>query len=199
MGVALGSVLVVGLSAGLLADRFLAERGGAETKAASEAPAHAARPSAFHFDCREREESSAEATDAPAPDAGAEPAESEAFHEHRSKMTHRMARRLELDPEQIEALEPIVGEAMVRGRLYWTWARDEFCAMQRDFHRQVGELLRPDQAARFDEMRQDLWRRGGHRGDRDRDGRDGHDGHGRRDDRGDRGDRADDGLPGECR
>lgn len=200
MGVALGSVLVVGLSAGLLADRLLAERGGAETKGAAEAPAHAARSSAFHFDCRDREESPAGAANVPAPeagaDAGAEPAESEAFLEHRSKMTHRMARRLELDPEQIEALEPIVGEAMVRGRLYWTGARDEFCAMQRDFHRQVGELLRPDQAERFDEMRQDLWRRGGHRGDRDRDGRDGH---GRRDERGHRGDRADDGSPGECR
>ena len=184
MGIALGSVLVVGLSAGLLADRLLADRDGAETKGAAEAPAQGARPSAFHFDCDEGEESAADAADAAAPEAQSEAAQfeaaqsqathSEAFLEHRSKMTHRMARRLELDPDQIEALQPIVGEAMVRGRLYWTEARDEFCAMQRDFHRQVGELLRPDQAVRFDEMRQDLWRRGGHRGDRDRGGRDGH-------------------------
>lgn len=200
MGIALGSVLVVGLSAGLLADRFLADRGGAEARETAHAPSHDARTSAFHFDCREREENAAEEATAPAPDAGAEAAQSEAaqseaahseaFLEHRSKMTHRMARRLELDADQIEALQPIVGEAMVRGRLYWTEARDEFCAMQRDFHRQVGELLRPDQAARFDEMRRELWERGRRygerRGDRDRDGH----GHGRRDD---------DGSPGECR
>lgn len=184
MGVALGSVLVVGLSAGLVADRLLPERRAA-VKEETRTEAHPPRSSMFHFDCRDREEDR-ETTGSSAPEAPADAARSEAFDEHRSKMTRRMARRLELDPEQIAALEPIVGEAMLRGRLYWTGARDEFCAMQRDFHRQVGELLRPDQAVRFDEMRRDLWERTRRHEDRDHDGR----GRGRRDD----GD-----SPGDCR
>ena len=187
MSVALGSVLVVGLAAGLVADRLLPERRAAEKKQDTPAEAHASRSSSmFHFDCRGWEEDADEAAATPAPEAAAGAADSEAFAEHRSKMTHRMARRLELDAEQIEALEPVVGEAMVRGRRYWTGARDEFCAMQRDFHRQVGELLRPDQAARFDEMSRELWQRGRRHEDRNRDGRG-------------RGHRGDDGSPGECR
>lgn len=175
MGVALGSVLVVGLSAGLVADRLLPER----------TEAHAPRSSMFHFDCRGRDGDPTEATASPAPEAPDEAARSEAFEDHRSKMTRRMARRLELDPEQIAALEPIVGEAMIRGRHYWSGARDEFCAMQREFHRQVGELLRPDQVVRFDEMRKESWERSRHHGDGGRDGRD-------------RGRRGGDGPPGEC-
>lgn len=177
MSVALGSVLVVGLSAGLVADRLLPERRAAEKKQDTPAAAHASGSSSmFHFDCRGWEEDADEAAATPAPEAAAGTPRSEAFAEHRSKMTHRMARRLELDAEQIEALEPLVGEAMVRGRRYWTGARDEFCAMQRDFHRQVGELLRPDQAVLFDEMSEELWKRGRRhdRRGRDRNGRDWH-------------------------
>ncbi|MCY3932492.1 MAG: hypothetical protein OXH70_12300 [Acidobacteria bacterium] len=185
MSVALGSVLVVGLSAGLVADRLLPERRAAEKKQDAPAEAHTAGSSSmFHFDCRGWEEDTNQTAASSAPEAAAGAARSEAFAEHRLKMTHRMARRLELDAEQIEALEPIVGEAMVRGRRYWTGARDEFCAMQRDFHRQVGELLRPDQAARFDEMSRELWQRGRRHEDRDQDGR---------------GRRGDGGAPGECR
>ena len=192
MGVALGSVLVVGVSAGLLADRFLPERGPAESEGTEPAPAHAGRSSSmFHFDCRDEDGSPDGAAASSAPEAPEDPARAAAFEEHRSKMTHRMARRLDLEAEQIEALEPIVGEAMVRGRRYWTGARDEFCAMQGDFHRQVGELLRPDQAARFDEMRRDLWERGRRHEDRD---------HERRDpDRHGRGRGAGDGSPESCR
>ena len=187
MSVALGSVLVVGLSAGLVADRLLPERRAAEKKQGTPAEAHAPGSSSmFHFDCRGWEEDANESTASSAPKAAASAARSEAFGEHRSKMTHRMAQRLELDAEQIEALEPMVGEAMVRGRRYWTGARDEFCAMQRDFHRQVGELLRPDQAARFDEMSRELWQRGRRHEDRNHDGRG-------------RGRRGDDGSLGECR
>ncbi|MDE2976294.1 MAG: hypothetical protein OXU63_02105 [Acidobacteriota bacterium] len=172
MSVALGSVLVVGLSAGLVADRLLPERRAAERKQDTPGGAHAPGPSSmFHFDCRGWDEAANETAATSAPEAAADAARSEAFTEHRSKMTHRMARRLELDAEQIEALEPIVGEAMVRGRRYWTGARDEFCAMQRDFHRQVGELLRPDQAARFDKMSRELWQRGRRHDDRNQDGR----------------------------
>lgn len=179
MSVSLGSVLVVGLSAGLVADRLLPERRAVEKKQDAPAETHAPGSSSmFHFDCRGWEEAANDATASSAPEAAADAARSEAFAEHRLKMTHRMARRLELDAEQIEALEPIVGEAMVRGRRYWTGARDEFCAMQRDFHRQVGELLRPDQAVRLDEMSRELWRRGRRHEDRDRDGR----GRGRRGD-----------------
>lgn len=185
MSVALGSVLVVGLSAGLVADRLLPERRAAVKKQETRTEEHAPRSSMFHFDCRDREEDS-ETTASPAPEAPADSARSEAFDEHRSKMTRRMARRLELDAEQLAALEPIVGEAMIRGRLYWTDARDEFCAMQREFHRQVGELLRPDQAVRFDEMRRDLWERSRRHGDHD------HDGHGR-------GRRGDGDSTGDCR
>ncbi len=180
MSVALGSVLVAGLSAGLVADRLLpGDRAGDKTQETPPQTDSHRSSSMFHFDCRGWEEDR-EATASSAPEAPADAARSEAFDEHRSKMTRRMARRLDLDPEQIAALEPIVGEAMVRGRLYWSGARDEFCAMQRDFHRQVGELLRPDQAVRFDEMRRDLWEGSRRRGDRDH----GHDGRGRRDDDG---------------
>lgn len=177
MSVALGSVLVAGLSAGLVADRLLPER-AAVKKQETRTEAHAPRSSMFHFDCRDSEQDASEATASPAPEPPAGAARSEAFDEHRSKMTRRMARRLELDPEQIAALEPIVGEAMMRGRRYWTGARDDFCAMQRDFHRQVGELLRPDQAVRFGEMRRDLWDRSRRHEDRDHDDR----GRGRRGD-----------------
>ena len=185
MGVALGSVLVVGVSAGLLADRFLPDRRAAESERPDARPAHAGRSSSmFHFDCRDEDGAPSGAAAGSAREAPDEAARAAAFEEHRSKMTHRMARRLDLEPEQIEALEPIVGEAMLRGRRYWTGARDEFCAMQDDFHRQVGELLRPDQAARFDEMRRDLWDRGRRHDNRDRDDR-------RRDDGG--------GSPESCR
>lgn len=184
MGVALGSVLVVGLSAGLVADRLLPERRAAVKEQETRTEAHPPRSSMFHFDCPEQDPS--ETTASPASEAPADAARSEGFDEHRSKMTRRMARRLELDAEQVAALEPIVGEAMMRGRIYWTGARDEFCAMQRDFHRQVGELLRPDQAVRFDEMRRDLWERSRRHGDRDHDGRGG-------------GRRGDGGSPGDCR
>lgn len=182
MSVALGSVLVVGLSAGLVADRLLPERRASVSKQEIRTEAHPPRSSMFQFDCRDAEEDD-ETTASLAPAASA--ARSEAFDEHRSKTTRRMARRLELDPDQMAALEPIVGEAMLRGRLYWTGARDEFCAMQRDFHRQVGELLRPEQAVRFDEMRRDLWERSRRHGDRDHDGRG-------------RGRRGDGGSPDEC-
>ena len=184
MSVALGSVLVVGLSAGLVADRLLPERRAAVKKQETRTGAHPPPASMFHFDCRGSEEAD-ETAASPAPESRADAARSEAFDEHRSKMTRRMARRLELDPEQIAALEPIVGEAMIRGRDYWTGARDEFCAMERDFHRQVGELLRPEQAVRFDEMRRDLWEGSRRHGDRDHNGRG-------------RGRRGDGGSPGEC-
>ena len=184
MGVALGSVLVVGLSAGLVADRLLPERHAAVKEQETRMEAHPPRSSMFHFDCRDREEDRG-TTASPAPEAPVDAARSEAADEYRAKVTQRMARRLELDAEQIAALEPIVGEAMMRGRHYWTGARDEFCAMQQDFHRQVGELLRPDQAVRFDEMRRDLWERSRRHGDRN------HDGHGR-------GRGGDGGSRGEC-
>ena len=186
MGVALGSVLVVGLSAGLVADRLLPERRAADKKQETRTEAHPPPPSMFHFDCRDSEEGPGDATASSTPEAPADAARSEEAAEYRAKVTRRMARHLELDPEQIAALEPIVGEAMVRGRLYWTGARDEFCALQREFHRQVGELLRPDQAVRFDEMRRDLWDRSRRHGDRD------HDGPGR-------GRHGDGDSPGDCR
>ncbi|MXX77301.1 MAG: hypothetical protein F4210_04435 [Holophagales bacterium] len=187
MGVALGSVLVVGVSAGLVADRLLPEPRAASEKREAPAQARASRSSSmFHFDCRDREEDSAEASSSSAPEEPTDAARSEAGDEYRAKVTHRMARRLDLDPEQVAALEPIVGEAMVRGRLYWTGAREEFCAMQKDFHRQVGELLRPDQAVRFDEMQKELWERSRRHEDR----RD-HDGRGR-------GRHGDGDSPGEC-
>ncbi len=162
MGLALGSVLAVGLSAGLLADRLLGERQGGERKRPHVGPRHVDRPhdggvSMFHFDCRSREDSdAATAADATPPsplDQARSEARSEEGREHGSRVTRRLARHLELDPDQIEALEPIVAEAMERGRRYWVGARDDFCAMEREFHRQVGELLRPEQAALFDEMR----------------------------------------------
>ena len=171
MGLALGSVLVVGLSAGLLADRLLADRGLAERRGADARQSHAARQhdgsaSVFHFDCRGwedgrtattgdalTEERSSEVRSETSDAVSSDAARSESLREHRSRVTHRMARRLELDPDQVEALEPIMGEAMERSRRYWTGARDDFCTMQRDFHRQVSELLTPEQATRFDEMR----------------------------------------------
>ncbi len=173
MGLALGSVLVVGLSAGLLVDRLLAERQAADVEAAAHAKTRGAHTTMFHFDCRGAEESRAATTDNGDSEAHAEAARSDASREHRSKMTRRMARQLELEPEQVEALEPIVEQAMLSGHRYWSGARDEFCSMQREFHRQVSELLSPDQAVHFDEMRLELTERGRrHRGRNDGDHRD---------------------------
>lgn len=153
MGLALGSVLVVGLSAGLLADRLLAERKGADARRSHAAVApHDGRGSRFHFDCQDWEDERAAAAGNGALDVQPDADRSEAIREHGSGVTQRMARRLELDPDQVEALEPIVEEAMERSRRYWKGARNDFCTMQRDFHEQVSELLRPEQAARFDEM-----------------------------------------------
>ncbi len=170
MGLALGSALVVGVSAGLVADRLLAERSAVETEPKASSRTHDDRRSRFHFDCRGWEEEQAEGTASPPGEGQPAAANSDSYVEYRSKVTHRMAGRLELDAAQIEALEPIVGEAMERGRLYWTGAHDEFCAMQKDFHRQVGALLRPDQAVRFDEMSEELWKRGRRHYGRGRDG-----------------------------
>lgn len=166
MGLALGSVLIVGLSAGLLADRLLAERKGGDARRSDAAAAHrdrgSDRGSMFHFDCRDREDDSAapagngasdvQLDDVQPDDVQPDEDRSEEIREHGARVAQRMARRLELDPEQVEAFEPIVEEAMEQSRRYWKGARNDFCAMQRDFHQQVSELLRPDQAARFHEM-----------------------------------------------
>ncbi len=221
MGVALGSVLVVGVAAGLAAERLLAERDAPEASRQDRAQAHGDRPPPLHFDCRGWEESQAElsggAEDSgvrestgPSREAAADrtPAETpahldaadaaspelaSALERHRSRFTERMKRRLDLDPEQVEALAAIVDEAMIRGRRYWAGARDAFCAMQRDFDSQVEELLRPDQALRFDEMRRDLWDRRPRQGTRDHDHDHDDDREGKR-----HGGRRDDGSPGEC-
>jgi len=184
MGLALGSVLIVGLSAGLLADRLLAERQVVDVEKAAPKKTRDAHPPTFHFDCPDSEATPAAATGNAGPQEHLDVARSEAFRKHRSGMTRRMARRLELEAEQVEALEPIVEQAMLKGSRYWSSARDEFCSMQREFHRQVSELLSPEQAVRFDEMRLELMERGRRRGDRD------HDGHGRR---------GDGDSPGGCR
>ena len=170
MWLALGSVLVLGLSAGLLADRLLGERGGKRTEAPAHPQAHAPRPAMFHFDCRAWEESEGAAAADAGGDGQTETAPTDRLSEHSSRATKRLARRLELDPEQIEALAPIVADAMNRSRVYWIGARDEFCAMQGDFHQGMSELLRPEQAERFDEWRSELAERSrrhtnGHRGE----------------------------------
>ncbi len=173
MGLALGSVLVVGLSAGLLANRLLAERQVVEVEEAAPEKTRDAHPSTFHFDCPDSDATPAATTGNAGSEEHLDAARSEAFRKHRSKMAGRMARRLDLEPEQVEALEPIVEQAMLRGHRYWSGARDEFCSMQREFHRQVSELLSPDQAVRFDEMRLELMERGRrHRGRNDGDHRD---------------------------
>ncbi len=174
MSVAFVSVLIVGLAAGLVADRLLTGHGAAGRGREDLAPQRDGRSSKIRFDCRDRDEGLAAAAAASSPDTTpADDAMSEAFDRRRSSLTRRMARRLELDAQQVELLEPIVGEAMARSRRYWTEAREEFCAMQRDFHQQVGELLRPDQTALLDDMRRDLleWPRRDEDGDRRREER----------------------------
>ncbi len=173
MVLALGSVLIVGLSAGLLADRLLAERQVVEVEKAAPEKTRGAHPPTFHFDCPDPEATPAAATGNAGSQERPDAAHSEEFLKHRSRTTRRMARHLDLEAEQVEALEPIVEQAMLRGRRYWSGARDEFCSMQREFHRQVSELLSPEQAVRFDEMRLELTERGRrHRGRNDDDHRD---------------------------
>lgn len=177
MGLALGSVLVLGLSAGLLADRLLVDRDGERDGRRDRSHAHGAGPEMLHFDCRSREENEASATGGLGPAEQRRTIDADRLREHSARAAERLGRRLELEPEQIEALEPIVADAMSRSRVYWRGARDEFCAMQMHFHQQVSELLSPDQAARFDEWTAKLAERGqrhgsGHPGDRNRDGED---------------------------
>ncbi len=172
MGLALGSVLIVGLSAGLLADRLLAERQVVDVEQAAPEKTRDAHPPTFHFDCPDSEATPAATTGNADSQEHLDAARSEEFRKHRSRTTRRMARRLDLEAEQVEALEAIVEQAMLRGLRYWSGARDEFCSMQREFHRQVSELLSPDQAVRFDEMRLELTERGRrHRGRNDGDHR----------------------------
>ena len=168
MWLALGSVLVLGLSVGLLADRFLMERGAGKPRGMAGSQAHAPRPSMFHFDCQAWEESVAAAATDPgrAPESEAPPPDLQ--REHSTRATDRLAHRLELDSGQTEALQAIVDGAMVRSRHYWATARDEFCAMQQEFHRNVSEMLQPEQAARFDEWRKELADRSRHHGGRHR-------------------------------
>ena len=122
----------------------------------------------FHFDCQAWEESEAAAAVDPEPEREAAATSSKPASDYSSGATSRLARRLELDPEQTEALQPIMEGAMARSRQYWMTARDEFCAMQEDFHRNVNAMLRPEQAARFDEWTKELAERGRHRGGRHR-------------------------------
>ena len=168
MWLALGSVLVFGLSAGLLADRFLGERGGGRDKRAAGSEARSARQPMFHFDCQASQESAAGAAadSGPGPEAG--PRLSERLRGHSAGATQRLAHRLELDPEQTETLRAIMEDAMVQSSHYWVSARDEFCTMQEEFHRNVGEMLDAEQAARFDEWRSELADRSRHRGGRHR-------------------------------
>ena len=168
MWLALGSVLVLGLSAGLLADRFLMERGAGEPEGTVGSQAHAIRPPMFHFDCQAWEESVAAAAADPgrAPETEAPPLDLR--REHSTRATDRLAHRLEFDSGQTEALQAIVETAMVRSRRYWVTARDDFCAMQEEFHRNVSEMLQPEQAARFEDWRRELGERSRHHGGRRR-------------------------------
>ncbi len=169
MWLTLGSVLVLGLSAGLLADRFLMERGGGKTKGMAGSRDHAARPPMFLFDCQAWEESVTAAAADPgrAPETEAPPPP-DRHREHSTRATDRLAHRLELDSGQTEALQAIVETAMVRSRRYWVTARDDFCAMQQEFHRNVSEMLQPEQATRFEEWRRELADRSRHHGGRHR-------------------------------
>lgn len=168
MWLALGSVLVLGLSTGLLADRLLGERGGGRDKRADGSEARAARQPMFHFDCRGSRENAAGAAVAPDPGQDAGLRLSDRLREHSVGATQHLAHRLELDPEQTETLRPIMEAAMVRSRHYWVRARDEFCAMQEEFHRSVGEVLNEEQAARFDAWRSELADRSRRHGGRHR-------------------------------
>ena len=177
MGLALGSVLVLGLSAGLLADRLLVDRDGERDGRRDRSREHGSGPPMLHFDCRSWEENQASAAGGDEPAEQTRTVDGDRLREHSSRAAERLGKRLELDPEQIEALGPIVADAMSRSRVYWRGARDEFCAMQMHFHQQVSGLLSPDQAVRFDEWRAELAERGrrhgsGYRGDRNRDGGD---------------------------
>ena len=177
MGLALGSVLVVGLSAGLLADRLLVDRDGEKGERRDRSHSHGTGPPMLHFDCRSWEENEAAAAGGREPAEQTRTVDADRLREYSTRAAERLGKRLELEPEQIEALGPIVADAMSRSRVYWSGARDEFCAMQMHFHQQVSELLSPDQAARFDVWTAELAERGGrhgsgHRGDRSRDGED---------------------------
>ena len=166
MAVALGSVLVVGMSAGLLGDRLLLEREDRTAgKPQNRGPDDRVGASRFHFDCRGWDDGAAEAAEASASQGTPPEGASDGLQEHSARMAGHLARRLELDGAQIKALEPVVKGAMVRSRGYWGNARDEFCAMQSDFNQQVTELLRPDQAARFDELSNELAKRSRRHGD----------------------------------
>lgn len=172
MWLALGSVLVLGVSTGLLADRLFTDHGGDRAKAERSGPRHDARGPEFQFDCREWE---SRQTDAAA-DSGPETETEEAdrvprrFRDHSAKVADRLAERLELDPEQAEALVPVMEGAMIRSRSYWTTAREDFCAMQEEFRRDVTGLLRPEQAERFEEWWKKLSRHDRRHGGRHGDG-----------------------------
>ncbi len=170
MAVALGSAFVLGLSVGVVADRlFERDEVGAEPARTSESERSTGR-AMFHFDCRAWQEEQAALTgrvldEEPAPEA----ARARQHDENGVELTHRMARKLDLDAEQTVALATVVAEAMDRGRRYWSAARDDFCSMQRDFHDSVRSLLRSEQEPHFDHLERELERRYGSR-DRGRTG-----------------------------
>ena len=116
MGLALGSVLVLGLSAGLLADRLLVDRDAGRGERRDRSHEHGSGPPMLHFDCRSWEENEASAAGGLEPAEQTETTNADRLREHSARAAERLGRRLELEPEQIAALEPIMADAMSRSR-----------------------------------------------------------------------------------
>lgn len=72
--------------------------------------------------------------------------------EHRDYLVRGLRKRLDLDAEQVGALETLLEEKREGARLYWTRTRDAYCRMQSSFRSDIRGLLRPEQAEVYDEL-----------------------------------------------
>jgi hypothetical protein len=124
----LGLALVVGLSAGVLLDRFVLT--GLEMRVAS-GPRAAERDGA-----RDSQDASRDRGD----------------DRHREPLLDRLTRELQLSEAQTRDLEQVLASNAERARQYWSQSRGQYDALREEFREAIRGVLTDEQRARFDDM-----------------------------------------------
>jgi hypothetical protein len=131
MWTSLALALIIGASAGVIADRLASDRPAPQERGSG--------GSGFvWFTCDGR-------------DIEADPVYPYR-PEHRDYLVRRLRKRLDLGAAQVSELETMLEEKRDAARRYWTETRDSYCHMQHSFRMDIRELLTPEQAQTYDEL-----------------------------------------------